>query len=183
MVSPTHSALIVTVPAADPIVGHHRSRYDRAASWGVPAHVTVLFPFVPPDQIAVDTIERVAVAVASVPAFTAAFNRTAWFGEDVVFLAPTPTEPFVQLTAAVAAAFPEHPPYEGAHDDVVPHLTVAHGAPSSALREVELDVEPQLPITTHVTAVEWWRGRLEARAWTPFRQLPLGLVRGLPPAK
>jgi hypothetical protein len=41
-VEPTESALIVAVPAAEPAVGALRAAYDPAASWGVPAHVTVL---------------------------------------------------------------------------------------------------------------------------------------------
>ena len=32
-------------------VGPFRARYDRAAAWGVPAHVTVLYPFLPPSRI------------------------------------------------------------------------------------------------------------------------------------
>lgn len=33
------TALIIPVPAAEPVVGALRSRLDRAAAWGVPAHV------------------------------------------------------------------------------------------------------------------------------------------------
>ncbi|WP_285683584.1 hypothetical protein [Actinoplanes sp. NBRC 103695] len=45
------TALIIPVPAAEPVLGAHRSRLDRAASWGVPAHVTVLYPFLPLSSI------------------------------------------------------------------------------------------------------------------------------------
>ncbi len=34
------------VPEAEWVVGEHRARLDRAAAWGVPAHVTVLHPSV-----------------------------------------------------------------------------------------------------------------------------------------
>src|SRR3989442_1054852 len=44
----------------------------------------------------------------------------------VLWLAPEPAEPFVALTSALAARYPEHPPYEGEHDVVIPHLTVGH---------------------------------------------------------
>ena len=72
---------------------------------------------------------KLSRAVATVPEFTATFGSTAWFEDKVLWLAPDPAEPFRALTASVAAAFPEHPPYEGAHDDVVPHLTVGQDAP------------------------------------------------------
>jgi hypothetical protein len=39
------SALLVTVPAAEPAVARHRSRLDTSATVGVPAHITVLYPF------------------------------------------------------------------------------------------------------------------------------------------
>jgi hypothetical protein len=41
--------------------------------------------------------------------------RTAalWFGQEVVWLVPQPAGPFRALTRAVAAAFPDYPPYDG----------------------------------------------------------------------
>ena len=44
------SALVVAVPDAEPVVGHLMLRLDANAVLGVPAHVTVLFPFVPADR-------------------------------------------------------------------------------------------------------------------------------------
>src|SRR5260370_22115721 len=63
------SAILVPVPEAEPVVGRLRDRLDRAALWGVPAHVTVLFPFATPDAITGAVIEIAAAAVASVRAF------------------------------------------------------------------------------------------------------------------
>ena len=45
------TALLVPVPAAEPAVGQHRARLDEAARDGVPAHITVLYPFLPPAGI------------------------------------------------------------------------------------------------------------------------------------
>ena len=42
------SALLILVPAAEPAVGEHRARLDASARDGVPAHLTVLYPFLPP---------------------------------------------------------------------------------------------------------------------------------------
>ena len=57
------------------------------------------------------------------------FERTGRF-PGVVWLAPEPAEPFIALTELLAAAFPDHPPYEGAHDEIVPHLTLGLGTES-----------------------------------------------------
>ena len=69
-----------------------------------------------------------------------ALGRTA----DAVsrWLHPEPSWPFVDLTAAVVGRYPDHPPYEGAHDEIVPHLTItAQDVPvpiATRAREVQL---------------------------------------------
>jgi hypothetical protein len=45
------SALVAPVPAAEALVGAFRDLYDPGAAVGVPAHVTILYPFKPPDAI------------------------------------------------------------------------------------------------------------------------------------
>ena len=92
-----------------------------------------------------------ASAVAAVPGFGVTFDTAAWFGTEVLWLAPEPADPFVALTAAVAAAFPAYPPYGGAHDEVIPHLTVGHDAPEARLRDAEADVLPRLPVSADIS--------------------------------
>ena len=172
----TESAVLVLVPAADPVVGPFRERYDRAASWGVPAHVTVLYPFVPPSELDNDVLQQLGDAVATVTAFEATFTRSDWFGEDVVWLAPEPAAAFRELTAAVSAAFPSHLPYGGAHDEVVPHLTVgeARFGGVEALRSAEQAVLPQLPLSQPVTKVALLTGTDAPQSWRVVATLPLG---------
>jgi len=43
------------------------------------------------------------------------------------------------------------PPYEGEFDEIVPHLTVAHGDPE-VLAAAAADVEPALPLAATVRA-------------------------------
>jgi 2'-5' RNA ligase superfamily len=123
-VTASESAVLVPFPEAERVVSPHRSRLDGAAALGVPAHVTVLYPFVPPPAITPSVVDALAVAVASVSAFGCEFGATEWFGEEVLWLAPRPDAPFLALTRAVCAAFPGYRPYGGAHADPVPHLTV-----------------------------------------------------------
>ena len=68
----------------------------------------------------------------------------------VVWLAPEPAAPFAALTDAVAARWPDRRPYEGAHDRVIHHLTVADGAPDGA-RRFERTVAAGLPLRDRVT--------------------------------
>ena len=45
------SALVVLVPEAESLVQAFRDRYDPSAAAGVPAHITLLYPFRPPGEI------------------------------------------------------------------------------------------------------------------------------------
>ena len=171
----THSALIVTVPEAEPAVQRHRERLDRAASWGVPAHITVLFPFLPPADIDERVLDTLGRAAASVPAFFLTLDKLGWFGERVVWLAPSPAEPFQQLTAAVTARFPAARPYEGAFDEVIPHLTLGHDHPADVLTAAGDAVLPHLPIHARVDALRLITGRPEAGgSWLTRGLFPLG---------
>jgi len=173
------SAVLVPVPEAEPAVGRHRARLDRAAAEGVPAHVTVLYPFVPPPQITAATIEMLAAAIGSVAAFDCQFPATAWFGETVVWLAPRPDAPFRALTRAVCAAFPGYLPYGGRHDDAVPHLTIGDGPPGGVadLRAAEADVLTALPVRTRVSRAWLMTGSREPDSWRTLTELPLAGAR------
>ena len=174
----TRTAVVVTVPAAEAVVGEHRSRFDPSSLWGVPAHVTVLFPFVDPDALDDDAVARLAAAVRTVPAFACSFDRCGWFDQDVLWLAPTPDEPFRDLTRAVWRAFPDHPPYAGAFDDLAPHLTVGQRADGDQealelLRSIEQVLAEQLPLPAYVDRVHLIAGSAEPDSWHTLRELPL----------
>lgn len=163
--------MVATVPEAEPVAGAWRLRHTYDAPLGMPAHVTLLFPYVPAEHVA-DAEERLAALLAAADAFDVEFRRTARF-PGVLYLAPEPTEPFLALSRAIWAEWPEHPPYEGVHDTVVPHLTVAESDDPALLDSIAADVEPQLPFAAEVrdaaVFVEDEGGR-----WYEHRRLPLG---------
>jgi 2'-5' RNA ligase len=163
----TESAILVPVPEAEPVVG---------PLWGVPAHVTVFFPFAAPDAISGAVIEMAAAAVASVRAFECEFASICWFGDDVVWLAPEPAGPFRALTNMVHAAFPQFPPFGGVYADVVPHLTIGNGPDggSAALRAAEAEVTPALPVRTQVRHAWLMTGTQALASWRVMAELPLG---------
>ena len=173
--SSVETAVIVPIPDAEAIVADHRRRLDPAATWGVPAHVTVLFPFVPPAELDEEVLSRLAVAIHSVSTFTCVFERVEWFGDEVVWLAPEPDVPFRQLTQLVRNAFPNFPPYRGAHDDVVPHLTIGGTLPDAQaeLRAAEAAVLPKLPFHAVVNRVVVMAGAREPGSWRTIREFSL----------
>jgi 2'-5' RNA ligase superfamily len=171
----SQSAVVILVPEAERAVGGHRDRLDRAAALGVPAHVTVLAPFVAPSAITAATIEVLAGAVGTTGAFDCEFPATAWFGEQVLWLAPRPGEPFRALTHAVSAAFPGYLPYGGAYGDVVPHLTVGDRPPGGVrdLGAAEADVLRWLPLQARISRVWLMTGNASPGSWRAEAELPL----------
>lgn len=171
----TETAVLVLVPEAEPAVAEHRAHLDMAASWGVPAHLSVVYPFVPPADVDNAVLARLAAAVATVPAFDCVFPRTEWFDEDVLWLAPEPDEPFRDLTRAVVAAFPAHRPYGGLYDEPTPHLTVGELRLGSAeqLAAVERAVRAQLPIDARVDRAVLLGGRPGPGAWRQVQTFEL----------
>ncbi len=168
------SALIVEIPEAEPAVGGHRAELDPSARLGVPAHVTVLFPFVPADRIDAATETRLERLFAGVRSFGFRMDRTAWFGEEVLWLAASDPRPFRSLTERVHAAFPDFPPFEGRHDEVVPHLTVAHAVELERMRAAERDVHRRLPIHGRVEEVTLLTQAAPAGPWQRARTFGLG---------
>ena len=146
------TALLVPVPAAEPAVSHHRARLDEAPRDGAPAHVTVLYPFLPPAEISEPLLASLGRLFAGFAAFEFTLDRVGWFGEEVVWLGPRDPAPFSALTSAAFTAFPCCPPYGGQHAVVVPHLTIGHVGGPQALRAAAESVRPCLPI--EATAME-----------------------------
>lgn len=126
-----NSAFIVTVPEAEACVGSLRERFDASVRLGVPAHITVLAPFMPPERIDGKVLERARAALVRIPAFSFELAETGRF-PATAYLSPRPAEPFIALTESLAHAFPAYPPFGGEFDTVIPHLTVAHGSAAHA---------------------------------------------------
>lgn len=164
--SGTESVLLVEVPAAEAAVGRHRESLDVNASLGIPAHVTVLSPFMPPQMISPLVLAELEQVFASFRRFHFQLVGTGWFGEEVLWLAPAEPAPFRALTDGVYEAFPAFPPFGGRHDELIPHLTVGHGHPAKELRAAEKAVQAQLPIAAVATTVTLMTEQAAGGRWT-----------------
>jgi 2'-5' RNA ligase len=137
------STLLVPVPEAEAAVRSWRARYDPAARDGVPAHITVLYPFLPARRINGSVLRSVRALVGGIPPIPFRLARIESFTSSDLHLVPEPAEPFIALTKAVHARWPQCPPYGGRFETIVPHLTLAYGTqPDQLIAELR----PLLPI-------------------------------------
>jgi 2'-5' RNA ligase len=160
------SALVLPVPDADALVGHLRLAHDPSARAGMGAHVTLLFPFLPAAQIDDGVLARLEEQLRHAGSVELRFDRLARF-PGVSYLALADTEGVSAKIRALAAAWPECPPYGGRFADIVPHLTVAYGD-DPLLDAIEAELAPALPllipVRTAMLAVEDATGRWRERA-------------------
>ncbi|WP_445529842.1 2'-5' RNA ligase family protein [Streptomyces cyslabdanicus] len=147
------TGLIVRVPDAEPVVRAWREWFDPSAQAGVPAHVTVLFPFLDESRIDARVCSALADMLDSHRAFDLRFESCGRF-PGVLYLAPEPGTQLRRLTEAIADRWPEAPPYGGQFAEIVPHLTVADGQDDAVLDEIEADLLGRLPFTSRISSVD-----------------------------
>jgi 2'-5' RNA ligase len=160
------SALIIEIPEAEPAVRRYRERFDANASLGIPAHITVLAPFMPSQMIDASLLTRLGQIFAGVGQFQFRLDRTDWFGDQVLWLAPGEPGLFRDLTQRVFHEFPAFPPFEGKHDVIVPHLTVGYGHALTDMRAAEEAIQASLPIQARAAAVTLMTEQSSGGHWT-----------------
>ena len=113
--------VIVAPPEVQEFSAPFRERYTATR---IPAHLTLLYPFVPVDEVDV-AAERLRGVCSEVAPFEITLDRYGEF-ETAIFLEPSDPRLIRALFRLVANAFPEHPPYGGEFGpDLHPHLTLA----------------------------------------------------------
>jgi 2'-5' RNA ligase len=171
----TRSAIVVPIRLPTALEAIRLDHVDNARL-GVPAHVTLLFPFVAPPALEPAVLVRLADTIARTPRFRVAFETLETFDagpteEGVAWLAPTPAAPFAAMTRALVDAFPGYLPYGGMHDEVIPHLTLANVAVDLATlrREVPARLPFRRTVNDAALLVEDAAGR-----WRVAARLALG---------
>ncbi|PID97198.1 MAG: hypothetical protein CSA84_00185 [Actinomycetales bacterium] len=150
---PGHSALVVPVPELERLVRARHEHYDPAYRSTDPrfahAHITVLAPFIGPDDLL--KADPVITHIASqTMAFDYELTRVATFPNGIIHVVPEPAGRFRELTAALSRAFPRFVPYAGIFgpgpESIVPHLTVDAVGPDVDELVVRRWVQPLMPV-------------------------------------
>lgn len=182
---PLETGLVVPVPEVQEVVEGWRIRAEATPPVGIPAHVTLLYPFVPPAQ-AGDHLDELKRFFGAETAFDFSLTEVGWFGRDVVYLRPEPADLFRSLSERISRHWPGYPPYGGAHDESIPHVTIADNGDPAAMAEIAREAADRLPIDCRADSVWLMVGRPDPPAWSvkarfalgpfspPFDRLPTG---------
>jgi hypothetical protein len=169
---------VLAVAEAEPFVAEERRRFDRSAIRGMPAHVTLLYPFRHPDRLDLATRSALRAYFAERSPFRFQLAGLCGF-PGVLYLLPLPLEPFDALAHGLWERFPDSPPYGGAIPDPLPHLTVAQQPPAESLvrvsEELVIRLEDALPIACEARAASLAVKR-DGR-WSLAEEFPLGGAR------
>ena len=103
------SAVVVCVPAVEPLVSGWRERFDGSAVQGMPAHIAVLYPFLDDGRLTSSVLAELAGLCARSPVLDVEFRRVGRF-PAVLYLDPEPSDGLRALTSAIAQRWPGHPP-------------------------------------------------------------------------
>jgi len=165
---PVESALVVLIPEAEDLVRDFRNQFDPSAAVGVPAHVSIVYPFKPPFAVTTETIAALRDTFSKTASFEVSFSGPKRF-PGVLYLSPEPDQVFRYLTERTIEQFPDALPYGGKFADIVPHLTIAHGNDSqldSIAAAFARQANARLPIRSavkEVTLLDNQTGRWQAR--------------------
>jgi 2'-5' RNA ligase len=143
--------LIVPVLEVEARIQPSPAEYVPVWADGMPAHVTLLFPFPRLDQLDASDRADLTALFSSTPSIRVTFAEVGQFPE-FVYLAPEPRDWFISLTEALSGRFGLRP-YGGIFPSIVPHLTVARHADPAALAQIAASLRPYLPIESDVREV------------------------------
>lgn len=166
------SAVIVRAHLPPGLEGLRRRLVGNAAV-GVPAHATLLHPFVEPEDLAPAVRRRLREVAAAHRPFDYRQDRMAEW-PDAIYVAVEPVAPFVRLHRDLQAAFPDWPIYgAGAEFEFEPHITVAdrQGKLEPGVREDA--AWGALPRPARTEAIDVIATRPDGR-WRLVWRIPLG---------
>ena len=169
--SAPETGLIVPVPEMEDFIQTWRDKVDAVPPVGVPAHVTLLYPFLSPDKCLRNS-PKVTSFFSEVEPFEFELTSVGWFDRRVVFLSPEPVGPFNALTEQLLGRWTECLPYGGKHGKNVPHLTIGIDGEEHEMEQLEAAAAELLPLRCRATEAWLMIGTKNPPVWEIAEQFP-----------
>jgi hypothetical protein len=169
------SALVALVPGVDPLLRQVASLYPYAVRADLPAHATVLYPFLPASELvnAASDLKQIAAEHAPVELRLECEIE----GDGFVGIAAKELDP---LVSAMRARWPEFVPYDGQFGANPPvHVTIGMGLSIVDQRAVAELVDEYLPICETADTVygaAWTQGGWSVPVVAPLSGSPAGTL-------
>lgn len=141
--------LLLVTPDAEPLVGNWRAEHDWAARYGIPAHVTVRTPFLPPERWADAALTRLETFLPVGVTLARLEDRS-----GALVIVVEPDDDLREITDATTRTWPTLPPHKGNWSTFGYHITVVR-TPDDQVRVTAAEaIAPLLPL--RVTGTELW---------------------------
>jgi 2'-5' RNA ligase len=149
-----------------------REEYASLSFHQMPAHITLLYPFVSEGEIdpALHILNQVCSHIAPFELTLDCYDRF----ENVHYLTTSEPDIVIRIQGTLAKAFPDYPLYSGVHGSVfVPHLTLADFETRAESEGFELPPAPLFKF--QVSNLHLYLGETDAQApFIPRAVIPLG---------
>jgi 2'-5' RNA ligase len=149
-----HSALIVRIPKLDDIISRVR-RVAGVPESVFPTHVTVMSPFPSASDLSCEDILALKECCSQIEKFNFTLDQVAWFADEVVYFHIEQSDKFLSLTEAISEKFGLLP-YEGKHENFVPHVTIALNDTAEHLHLAAKVAEFCLPVVVSAESLVVW---------------------------
>jgi 2'-5' RNA ligase superfamily len=141
--------LLLITHDAESLVGRWRAEHDYAARFGIPAHVTVRTPFLPPERWRDPALSLLERFIPTDMTLARLENRP-----GALVIVVEPDEGLREITEAVGLSWPSLPPHKGNRPDLAYHMTVVRTASDRIRSQASEAIAPHLPL--RVTGTEMW---------------------------
>ena len=132
----------------------HRELYPERIPERIPLAMTLLYPWVPRDEVTPAEIDRAGAFFATRPRLVFDLIRVAEFPGAVAYAAPEPDGELRATMRGLYAMYPQYPPYGREGGDPPPHCSLGRlvGPCAVTTDEVRARVDPLLPVRCEVHA-------------------------------
>ncbi|MFC8130770.1 2'-5' RNA ligase family protein [Streptomyces sp. NPDC057302] len=172
MPAPGTTAVLALLPDADPLLELAAQVDPGVVRPGVPAHATLLYPWLPADRIGARDLERLRAALVRAAPGGGHVPLRLTEVEQAGGFVGIPVPELHALATAVRTAFPEQVPYGGRFGQDPPvHVTLSLDATAPTAADIARRVTGRLPIRAEVSAVHVVA--LTPDGWHGLAELPL----------
>ncbi len=162
--SQPETGLIIPVPEFEDFVCSWRKEVNAVPPLGVPAHISLLYPFLTPDRVATHR-DDIGEFFEKIDSFDFTLTRVGWFERRVVFLCPDPADAFLDITGQLMARWTQCLPYGGRHKEIVPHLTLGIEGSDEDMDRLANAAKDLLPVRCRAEEVWLMQGTSKPPQW------------------